>query len=626
VNASPTSSRTWQWLRGSSAISGATSATYTAVTADIGATLSASQLETNFLGTATATSAASETVQAFDPIRLFSASEPGVWYDPNDITTLFKEPAGINPVTAPGDNVGLMLDKSKGLVLGPDTAVNGSFATDTGWTKDPGWTIASGKASASGTAGYLYQNGSAAKVVGLVYKITFTVSDYVSGNVTPYISNVTPTGTPFNSNGDKTVYLRAINTSAEQGFAPPGAGSSFSIDNYVVRELAGNHATQSITASQPIYGIVPAGGRRNILLWSEAINTAAVWTTRSTTATASVLTATAGAGDHDVLQVVAAVTGSMTFSVKLKAGTSNFAWVCLSPTFGLSNYATAVVNLATGAVTKTQASGTVTITGSSVSPVDVDGFYRVSFSVSSGGTGINAIVGITTSATPTIGGYGQVDLTAVGTETIQVKEAQLEQSATATPYQRVTTTYDVTEAGVASLGYLFFDGSGDFMVTPTITPGTDKAQVFAGVRKLSDAATGIIAELSVSANSNNGVFVAYAPSSPGAGDYFLGSKGTAGIGITGAASSTSVYTGLLDIAAPLATLRLNGVQSATTSSTQGTGNFLAYPLYIGRRGGTTLPFSGHIHSLIVRFGPNLTTARISATESWVASKTAGVTL
>jgi hypothetical protein len=411
-----------------------------------------------------------------------------------------------------------------------------------------------------------------------------------------------------------------------------GTGTIFA-DNISVRELPGFHATQATAASRPIYGVVPQGGRRNLLLWSEAINTAAVWTTRSATATASVLTATAGAGDHDVIQVVAAVTGSMTFSVKLKAGTSNFAWVCLSPTFGLSNYATAVVNLATGAVTKTQASGTVTITGSPVSPVDVDGFYRVSFSVSSGGTGINAIVGIATSATPTIGGYGQVDLTAVGTETIQAKEAQLELGSTATPYQKVTTQYDVTEAGVPSCSYLFFDGGSDFMETGTITPGTNKAQVFAGARKNSDTTEAVLVEFSTNSNANNGSFQILGPDSNATSTYRFYARGdTASTGYvpTGyAAPISNVLSALFDLAgADRATEvipRINGLVAqfgAAGSGASGAGNFLAYPLYLGRRNATTnLYFNGNLFSLITRFGANLDAPTITATETWVAGKT-----
>jgi hypothetical protein len=46
------------------------------------------------------------------PLSLFAASEKGVWFDPSDITTLFQDSAGTTPVTAAGQPVGRMLDKS----------------------------------------------------------------------------------------------------------------------------------------------------------------------------------------------------------------------------------------------------------------------------------------------------------------------------------------------------------------------------------------------------------------------------------------------------------------------------------------------------------------------------------
>lgn len=49
---------------------------------------------------------------AFDPLTLFANGEQGVWFDPSDLTTLFQDDAGTTPVTADGDPVGLMLDKS----------------------------------------------------------------------------------------------------------------------------------------------------------------------------------------------------------------------------------------------------------------------------------------------------------------------------------------------------------------------------------------------------------------------------------------------------------------------------------------------------------------------------------
>ena len=47
----------------------------------------------------------------FSPLALFAASEPGGWYDPSDLTTLFQDAAGTTPVTAVEQPVGLVLDK-----------------------------------------------------------------------------------------------------------------------------------------------------------------------------------------------------------------------------------------------------------------------------------------------------------------------------------------------------------------------------------------------------------------------------------------------------------------------------------------------------------------------------------
>ena len=48
--------------------------------------------------------------------KLFSNGEQGFFYDPNDLSTMYQDAGRIVPVTAVGQAVGLMLDKSKGLV------------------------------------------------------------------------------------------------------------------------------------------------------------------------------------------------------------------------------------------------------------------------------------------------------------------------------------------------------------------------------------------------------------------------------------------------------------------------------------------------------------------------------
>ena len=62
---------------------------------------------------------------AFNPLSLFAAGEQGVWYDPSDLSTLFQDAAGTTPVTAAGQPVGRMLDKSgRGNHATQSTAIN----------------------------------------------------------------------------------------------------------------------------------------------------------------------------------------------------------------------------------------------------------------------------------------------------------------------------------------------------------------------------------------------------------------------------------------------------------------------------------------------------------------------
>jgi hypothetical protein len=187
----------------------------------------------------------------------------------------------------------------------------------------------------------------------------------------------------------------------------------------------------------------------------------------------------------------------------------------------------------------------------------------------------------------------------------------------------VTTPYDVTEAGVASVSYLYFDGADDAMATSTVTPGIDKVQIFAGVRKLGDTNKAIL-ESSAAWFSNNGSFSLQVALS-NAANYYFGSYGT-GYGETTSPTNfsapiTNVLTALGDISGDRATLRANGVQVSQATTDQGTGNYLAYPLYLGSRAGTSLFFQGHLYSLVVRFGANLDAPTIASTEAYVAGKT-----
>lgn len=177
--------------------------------------------------------------------------------------------------------------------------------------------------------------------------------------------------------------------------------------------------------------------------------------------------------------------------------------------------------------------------------------------------------------------------------------------------------------------YLAFDGSDDFLVTNSIDfTATDKISLFAGVRRLSDASSANLVELSISTGSQNGSFHLRTPTNSGLANVDWSSKGTVRV----FATSPSVYTSPTsivistkgNISGDSAILRVNGGQVASSIADQGTGNFGNHPLYIGRRGGTENPFNGHIYSLI-GIGRLTTDSETAAIEKELA-KQLGVTL
>ncbi len=192
--------------------------------------------------------------RAWSPSSLFSAGERGIWYDPSDLSTMFLTASGITQVTAVTQPVGLILDKSQGLVLGPELTVNGSFNTDTAWTKGTGWTIGSGVASKSaGTAAALSQN------MGLVqyktYLITFNIVCN-AGSITIRLGDTIPNLVFVSVTGSYTYRFQCPGATGVAYFSGDAAFTG-SIDNISFKEIPGQHSKQATAGLRPILSAAP---------------------------------------------------------------------------------------------------------------------------------------------------------------------------------------------------------------------------------------------------------------------------------------------------------------------------------------------------------------------------------
>lgn len=517
------------------------------------------------------------------PATLFGNGEVGVWYDPSDFSTMFQDASGTTPVTAVEQPVGLILDKSKGLVLGAELVAPIDFAV--GYTASGAVVTVDSATSftAAGVANYYKPY----FTVGKWYKLTATIT-FSSPAVNLY--NASSALNPINSltitsGVSITYYFLAAAT--QLNFRPSAAGT-VTVTNISVRELPGNHATQATSTKRPVLS-----ARVNRLTKTEDFSDAA-WDKTS------VIVSTHTIADPEGGFTAATITANSATSYFFYNSTTN-------PTNGTAvNRFWVRRRTGTGAFSvRTNATG-----------IDTPQTITPEWTQLS----VNCAVGLATHnlfvlKLSTIG--DAVDIW--HPELIQLDQASL-------PYQRVNTATDYDTVGFKH--YLKFDGVDDALATGSIDfTATDKMTVVAGVRKLSDAATAVLYELSDI--SGNGWFNVAAPAGAGAQKYYFGSKGTvltsaSTTSISYNAPNTGVITGIASIGTDVCTLRINGTQAATSATDQGTGNYGNYPLFVGSRAGTSLPFNGHLYQLIVRAAQS-TDAQIVSAETYVNGKT-GVTL
>lgn len=182
----------------------------------------------------------------------------------------------------------------------------------------------------------------------------------------------------------------------------------------------------------------------------------------------------------------------------------------------------------------------------------------------------------------------------------------------------------------SGLWWLEFDGVDDFLVTGNVNlSATPRIGLFSAVNKLSDAASATVIEQSATPGAVPS-FSLFAPSAAGVNKFGFRHRGASAQALALTTDTAfnapfkGVITGGSDLSAPSVELRVNGLTLSTITTATGGGNYSNLPIYVGRTGGTSLPFNGLIYGLILR-GVTSNALTIMSTEGYMAGK-AGVTL
>lgn len=211
--------------------------------------------------------------------KLFANGEQGFFYDPNDLSTMYQDAAGTVAVTAVGQPVGLILDKSKGLVLGSERINGGDFtngligAITEGSGSVSTWElnnaspisgISDGKLTVTTPAifrPFLSFSNNAPRVAGAVYTVSF---DYKVLSGSPTVALVATGGgtavlnkTLSGSGRFTYTYVSGSTGSSETIYFSASEAYSLQIDNVSCKQVLGNHAYQTTSAARPLLQDAP---------------------------------------------------------------------------------------------------------------------------------------------------------------------------------------------------------------------------------------------------------------------------------------------------------------------------------------------------------------------------------
>lgn len=568
-----------------------------------------------------------------------------MWYDPSDLTTMFEDWTGSVAVHKPGNGfadspVGLLIDKSKGGQPSTELVVNGN--NENGVATAPNDTL--NNLTKTRSSDYAYQSTYSTKLTSDALTVNhywnlYTVPANVSVQLTGWA--YLPTGSTAGqslkvldladgsldkvlvSTFDQWVYFSIIRPakatswpmSIGNNLSANWNGASIYIDNLSIKQLPGNHASQSTSTARPTLS-----AKYNQLTYTEQFDNA-TWVKSISTITANNTTDPLGGNTADKFAASS-------------SGISSYIYQAYSPAIASGSNCTYSIYAKAGDIgyftlgLHGQPDVFFDIAGLTYRNAATPGSGFVSASIVSVGNGwVKASATWTKDAGTVYNVYTQLcsslsSFSVVSGNYIYIWGADLRVSNDGVglpTYQRVVdaNTYD----SVGFPYYLKFDGVDDALATASINfTATDEVTFNSAMRKLSaNLSTTIYAELSADLASNNGSWAVGAPISTS--NYSTFAKGTVSsnaltISATYSSPVSNVCSFAAKISADTNTLRLNGAQINQSTGDLGSGNFGNYPLFIGARNGATYPWAGRTYGFIVR--SVLSTAnQLSNTEAWL---------
>lgn len=257
---------------------------------------------------------------------MFAKAEQGFAYDPNDLTTLYQDAAGTIPVTAAGQPVGLMLDKSKPITN--ISILDSAFLLADGWVKNnPEISVSSVDGSLRVSKEVVSPNSIYRPFScesGKLYRLTVKYKNHTGNNVRFFVRNANNSGvnlvlsqsilTFTNTAGEGTTFfISNSNTHSVSIDSQNAADSSIDITSIAITKVSdsSNHAYQTASASRPILQQLPTHGNELVVNGNFSAGLAN-WVQQGTavsSVTAGVLSITAQGTSSGVYQDIPTVVG-----------------------------------------------------------------------------------------------------------------------------------------------------------------------------------------------------------------------------------------------------------------------------------------------------------------------------